>query len=96
MAAIITDQFRILNANNFVDSVENSSNSYYAFLGLPNPTVGFGGSSYWDSNTPSPTDNFNYSSHYHDTMMFGKKITDSNVRRVIKRIDKFNETGLSN
>ena len=87
MAAIITDQFRILNANNFVDSVENSSNSYYAFLGLPNPTVGFGGSSYWDSNTPSPTDNFNYSSHYHDTMMFGKKITDSNVRRVIKRID---------
>ena len=87
MAAIITDQFRILNANNFVESIENSSNSYYAFLGLPNPTVGFGGTSTWNSNTPSPIDNFNYSSHYHDTMMFGKKITDSNARRVIRRID---------
>lgn len=87
MAAIITDQFRILNANNFIDSIENSSNSYYAFLGLPNPTVGFGGTTEWDSNTPSPVDNFNYISHYHDTMMFGKKITSSNARRVIKRID---------
>jgi len=87
MAAIITDQFRILNANNFIDSIENSSNSYYAFLGLPNPTVGFGGTTQWDSNTPSPVDSFNYISHYHDTMMFGKKITSSNARRVIKRID---------
>ena len=87
MAAIITDQFRILNANNFIDSIENSSNSYYAFLGLPNPNVGFGGTTQWDSNTPSPVDNFNYISHYHDTMMFGKKITSSNARRVIKRID---------
>jgi len=87
MAAIITDQFRILNANNFVDSFEKSENSYYAFLGFPNPTVGFGGTSDWNSNTPSPIDNFNYSSHYHDTMMFGKRITGSNVRRVIKKID---------
>ena len=87
MAAIITDQFRILNANNFIDSIENSSNSYYAFLGLPNPTVGFGGTTQWDSNTPPPVDSFNYISHYHDTMMFGKKITSSNARRVIKRID---------
>ena len=87
MAAIVTDQFRILNATNFIESIDNPKNSYYAFLGLPNPTVGFGGTSTWNSNTPSPIDNFNYSNHYHDTMMFGKKITSSNVRRVIKRID---------
>ena len=37
MSAIITDQFRILNANNFVESVENTNNSYYVFIGLPNP-----------------------------------------------------------
>ena len=37
MSAIITDQFRILNANNFVESVENINNSYYVFIGLPNP-----------------------------------------------------------
>lgn len=87
MAAIVTDQFRILNASNFVDSVTNSSNSYYAFLGLPNPTVGFGGTSNWDTTTPSPTDNISYSGHYGDVMMFGKKINNSNIRRVIRRID---------
>ena len=47
MSAIITDQFRILNANNFVESVENTTNSYYVFSGLPNPAgtatlVGYG------------------------------------------------------
>ena len=50
MSAIITDQFRILNANNFVESVENTNNSYYVFIGLPNPAgtstlVGYGRSS---------------------------------------------------
>ena len=39
MSAIVTDQFRILNANNFVESVENTNNSYYVFIGLP--TTGF-------------------------------------------------------
>ena len=35
MSAFITDQFRILNAGSFVESISN--NSYYAFLGLSNP-----------------------------------------------------------
>ena len=43
MAAIVTDQFRILNASNFVDNVTDSNNSYYVFVGLSNPTTsGFG------------------------------------------------------
>ena len=43
MSAIVTDQFRILNANNFVESVESDNNSYYVFIGLSNPaTVGYG------------------------------------------------------
>ena len=87
MAAIVTDQFRIFNVNNFIDSVENTSNSYYVFLGLPNPTVGFGRTSDWNTNTPNPTDNFDYENGYGDTMMFGKKITSLNVRRLIRRID---------
>lgn len=58
MAAVVTDQFRIVNASNFVDSVVSDNNSYYVFLSLDNPTtVGFGRSTGWDSNTPSPTDN---------------------------------------
>jgi hypothetical protein len=88
MAAIVTDQFRILNASNFIESVENSENSYYVFVSLPNPTqVGFGRSTIWDTNTPNPVDNFNYQSHVSDTMMFGRKITAENIRRVIRRVD---------
>mgnify|MGYP001208586251 FL=1 len=92
MSAIVTDQFRILNANNFVESVENTNNSYYVFVGLANPTgsgslVGYGRSSNWNSNTPSPIDSFTYRSHTSDTMMFGKKVSSANIRRIIRRID---------
>ena len=92
MSAIITDQFRILNANNFVESVENTNNSYYVFIGLPNPVgtdtlVGYGRSSEWNSNTPAPTDSFSYRAHTGDTMMFGKKVSSANIRRIIRRVD---------
>ena len=87
MAAVVTDQFRILNASNFVDSVVSDNNSYYVFLGLDNPTaVGFGRTSDWDANTPNPTDNIQYSGHYKDTALFGKKITSSNIRRIIRKV----------
>ena len=92
MSAIITDQFRILNANNFVESVENTNNSYYVFLGLTNPTgaaglVGYGRTSNWDTSTPAPTDSFSYRNHVGDTMMFGKKISSANIRRLVRRVD---------
>lgn len=88
MSAIVTDQFRILNTNNFIESAENDSNSYYIFLGLPNPTqVGFGRSTTWNTNVPNPTDNLNYQSHVYDTMLFGKKVTSANIKRIVRRID---------
>ena len=92
MSAIVTDQFRILNANNFVASVEDTNNSYYVFLGLSNPTgteslVGFGRSSDWNTVTPAPTDSFAYLKHSGDTMMFGKKVSSANIRRLIRRVD---------
>ena len=92
MSAIVTDQFRILNANNFVESVENTNNSYYVFVGLSNPTgagslVGYGRSENWNSDTPSPIDSFSYRSHTSDTMMFGKKVSSANIRRIIRRVD---------
>jgi len=87
MAAIVTDQFRILNASNFIDSVVNTNNSYYVFLGLSNPVnAGFGRTTTWDTNIPNPTDNLDYSSHYKDTALFGKKITSSNIRRVVRYV----------
>ncbi len=88
MSAIVTDQFRILNASNFVDSVGSDSNSYYIFVGLPNPALSaFGRSPTWDENTPTPVDNFSYNKHAGDVMMYGKKITSANIRRIIRRID---------
>ena len=94
MPAIVTDQFRILNANNFVESVENTNNSYYVFIGLSNPTgaptlTGYGRTSDWNtsSKTPAPVDSFSYRAHSGDTMMFGKKISSANIRRIIRRVD---------
>ena len=88
MSAIVTDQFRILNANNFVESVESANNSYYVFLGLPNAeAVGYGRSDNWDENTPAPVDSFSSNKHAGDTIIFGKKITSANIRRIVRRLD---------
>ncbi|ADO97440.1 baseplate wedge subunit [Synechococcus phage S-SM2] len=82
MAAIITDQIRILNAKNFVSGITSSANSYYSFIGLPNP------SDYqddWDSNPPAPKDNFSQENDYWDTMVALKKINSGDVRQVIPK-----------
>ena len=87
MAAIVTDQFRILNASNFVDNVTDSNNSYYVFVGLSNPTTsGFGRATDFNTDTPSPTDNINYMNFVGDNMSFGKKVTSDNIRRLVRKI----------
>jgi hypothetical protein len=90
MAAVVTDQFRIFNADNFVNSVLDDNNSYYVFLGLANPTAtGFGRDSTWEtslSGPPSPTDNTQYLNHYRDTALFGKRISSENIRRVVRKV----------
>ena len=82
MAAIITDQIRILNAKNFVAGVSTSTNSYYTFVGLPNPTQY---QSDWDDDPPSPTDNFKSENDYWDSVIALKKITSSDVKQVVKK-----------
>jgi hypothetical protein len=82
MAAIITDQLRILNAKNFVAGIQSSTNSYYAFIGLPNATSY---QSDWDTNSPSPKDNLNESNDYWDTMLALKKISTSDVSQVVRK-----------
>jgi hypothetical protein len=82
MAAIITDQIRILNAKNFVAGISSSTNSYYSFIGLPNPTDI---QSDWDTNPPSPKDNFDEENDYWDTMIALKKINASDVRQVVQK-----------
>ena len=86
MSAVVTDQFRIANATNFIESVLNDDNSYYVFLGLPNPTVaGFGRTDVVDDWPVAPVDNLDYQTNYRDSILFGKKINAANIRRVVKK-----------
>jgi len=82
MSAIITDQIRILNAKNFVAGVSTNINSYYAFVGLPNPTSL---QSDWDSAPPAPVDSFSSMNDYYDTMIAVKKITPDDVKLVVQK-----------
>ena len=82
MAAIITDQIRILNAKNFLSGVSTATNAYYSFIGLCNPSDI---QSDWDTNPPSPKDNFSEEDNYWDTMIAMKKINASDVRQVVTR-----------
>ena len=82
MAAIITDQIRILNARNFVSGVSTTGSGYYSFIGLPNPSDY---QSDWDTNPPSPKDSFNQENDYWDTMIALKKINSDDVRQVVPK-----------
>jgi len=82
MAAIITDQLRILNAKNFVAGVQSSSTSYYTFIGLPNATEY---SSSWNSTPPSPKDSLDESNDYWDTMIALKKINSGDITQVVPK-----------
>ena len=80
MAAIITDQIRVLNAKNFVSDV--GINTYYSFIGLPNPTDY---QTDWNNNPPSPKDNFEQENDYWDTMVALKKINTADIRQVVPK-----------
>ena len=82
MAAIITDQIRILNAKNFVAGVSTSTNSYYSFVGLTDPVKI---QSDWDNDPPSPIDNFTNHNDFWDTAIALKKINASDVKQIVKK-----------
>ena len=87
MPAIISDQFRILNAANFVAGVQDASQNYYSFIGLPNSqdtTAGYGQAD-WNTNTPSPMDGFKEYNDAWDTMLGLKKISVDDVQRMVKK-----------
>lgn len=85
MPAIVTDNFKIENCSNFIDKISSTDtstdNNYYVFIGYPNSNI------YWDSNPESPVDNVTYHNSYKESILGVKKLTSSNVIRVIPRID---------
>lgn len=90
MPAIISDQFRILNAENFTRNVSGVAGSdvYYTFIGLPNALErSAGGSPNWISDTPAPTDGFKEESEIKESIIALKRITSQDVRRLVKKIE---------
>lgn len=88
MSAIITDQFRILNAETFVKSIisiGDTANKYYTFIGQPNSSneLAHGTSSWGDG--PPPLDGFKESHEVKDTILTLKQVTPEDIRRVVKK-----------
>jgi len=83
MSAIITDQLRILNSENFVAGIASTTNSYYVWVGLPNATEY---DTNWDTTPPAPKDSFNEENDYWDTMIALKKINAADIVRVVRKI----------
>jgi len=84
MAAIITDQLRILNAKTFLETISDPSNSFYTFVGLPNP---FDYSTTWDVTPPSPKDSFDQEDISWDNMIALKKIKADDVKQVVRKVE---------
>lgn len=88
MPAIISDQFRVMNAETFVKSlvgVGNTVNTYYTFIGQPNAlNTQANGSSSWGNGLP-PLDGFKEENEIKETIISMKKVTQSDVRRMIRK-----------
>lgn len=83
MAAIKTDKLRINTAKQFVAGVTTSTNSFYTFVGLLNPTDY---KSNWNVSPQSPQDNFSYENDSWDTMIALQRIKADDVRHIVKKI----------
>jgi hypothetical protein len=88
MSAIISDQFRIMNAETFIKSligVGDTANTYYTFIGQPNAlNAQANGSASWGDGLP-PLDGFAEESEIKETIISMKKVTQSDVRRMVRK-----------
>jgi hypothetical protein len=88
MSAIISDQFRIMNAETFTKSlvgVGNTFNTYYTFIGQPNALNSqANGSTSWGEGLP-PLDGFREENEIKETIISMKKVTTSDVRRMVRK-----------
>lgn len=82
MSAIITDQFRISTALDFIDRIKTSRDSYYLFTGLSNPEEN---AVDWNTNPPAFRDSFDEENKVWETMFSLKKLSAEDVRPVVRR-----------
>tara|TARA_A100000164_G_C21928403_1_gene784289 strand:+ start:553 stop:2013 length:1461 start_codon:yes stop_codon:yes gene_type:complete len=92
MAAIITNKFRINNAEQFVESFsEAAPTAYYLFIGRPqawSTDVDVQGNSInegTDTTPPTPNDDISTEYYSYDELLGAKKITSSDISNVVQR-----------
>ena len=86
MAAIVTNKFRLTNAEQFYESFSEASTSYYLYVGRPQPwtsTTPYGGGS--DNAPPTPLDNVNDEYMYFRDMLAAKRIAAAEIQYAIPR-----------
>ena len=86
MPAIVTNKFRLNNAEQFYESFSEASTSYYLFVGRPRPwtsTTPFGGGS--DSAPPTPLDNVDDEFMYYRDMQAAKRVASSDIQYAVPR-----------
>jgi len=87
MSAIISNKFRVLNAENFVSYASSTPSKLYSFIGQPNatnPEVGIGISN-WDFG-PAPLDDFEQENRIKEVILALRKITSNDIRRVVRKV----------
>ena len=86
MPAIVTNKFRLNNAEQFYECFSEANTAYYLFVGRPQPwttTTPYGGGS--DSAPPTPLDNVDDEFMYFRDMQSAKKIATSDIQYAIPR-----------
>ena len=83
MPAIITDNFRVARASEFVSDIYSENNVYYAIVGLTNPEEY---SSDWDESPLNPRDSIDKMNDIWDTGISMSKILTGDARQVVRKI----------
>ena len=86
MAAIVTNKFRLNNAEQFYESFAEASTSFYLFVGRPQPwtsTTPYGGGT--DVAPPTPLDNVDDEYMYFRDMLAAKRIAAADIQYAIPR-----------
>ena len=86
MAAIVTNKFRLNNAEQFYESFSEASTSFYLFVGRPQPwtvSTPFGGGT--DTAPPTPLDNVDDEYMYFRDMQAAKRIAAADIQYAIPR-----------
>ena len=92
MVAIVTEKFRIHNANQFKESFsEAAASTYYMLIGKPTAfdSDTSGGS---DTSPPTPVDDVGSEFYVWDSSIGAKKISSTDVSNVIARRNWANDT----